>query len=213
MAAAAARPLVSVQTIESDMATDASPTVSLADVMKASIRPDIFTFVHDNISKKPSPALRCIQTRRHQTSAESWVQDVLSHVFLGFPEEVLTVPAKVLLETCVVEAACLLPPRFGAVGTGKSTLIRSTIAVASAIAASAVTSLVMARGHRIEAVPEMHLVISDAVESVEKTLSAIKVLKQVGAYPDVTEMRAKSSLRLSVTFLESRLPTWRGLIY
>lgn len=65
-------------------------------------------------------------------------------------------------------------------------------AVASAIAASAVPSLVMARGHRIESVPEIPLVISDSAEGVEKTSTAIKVLKQVGAYPDAE--KAKDSL-------------------
>lgn len=65
-------------------------------------------------------------------------------------------------------------------------------AVVSALAASAVPSLVLARGHRIESVPEIPLVLSDSVESIEKTSSAIKILKQVGAYADAE--KAKDSL-------------------
>nr|KAJ0215153.1 hypothetical protein LSAT_V11C300101760 [Lactuca sativa] len=42
--------------------------------------------------------------------------------------------------------------------------------VVSAIAASAVPSLVMARGHRIESVPELPLVVSDSAEGVEENL-------------------------------------------
>jgi hypothetical protein len=34
----------------------------------------------------------------------------------------------------------------------------------------------MARGHKIENVPEMPLVVSDSAEAVEKTSAAIKVL-------------------------------------
>jgi hypothetical protein len=48
-------------------------------------------------------------------------------------------------------------------------------AVASALAASAVPSLVMARGHRIETVPEVPLVISDQAESITKTSKAVEV--------------------------------------
>jgi len=46
-------------------------------------------------------------------------------------------------------------------------------AVVSALAASAIPALVMARGHRIESVPELPLVLSDGVEGVEKTSAAL----------------------------------------
>ncbi|TXG70125.1 hypothetical protein EZV62_005060 [Acer yangbiense] len=99
---AAARPLVIVQSLEGDMATDATPTVALPDVMKASIRPDI---------------------------------------------------------------------------------------------ASAIPSLVMARGHKIETVPEMPLVVSDSAEGVEKTSAALKVLKQIGAYTDSEKAKDNQAIR------------------
>ncbi|KAJ4812912.1 60S ribosomal L4 [Rhynchospora pubera] len=67
-------------------------------------------------------------------------------------------------------------------------------AVASALAASSVPSLVMARGHRIETVPVFPLVLSDSVESVKKTLAAIKLLKEVGAYADAE--KAKNSVQI-----------------
>ncbi|PHT70611.1 60S ribosomal protein L4 [Capsicum annuum] len=68
-------------------------------------------------------------------------------------------------------------------------------AVASAIAASAVPSLVLARGHRIEGVPELPLVVSDSVEGIEKTSNAIKALKQVGAYPDAVKAKDSHAIR------------------
>lgn len=68
-------------------------------------------------------------------------------------------------------------------------------AVVSAIAASAIPSLVLARGHRIESVPELPLVISDSAEGVEKTSAAIKVLKQVGAFPDAEKAKDSHSIR------------------
>lgn len=68
-------------------------------------------------------------------------------------------------------------------------------AVVSALAASAVPSLVMARGHRVESVPELPLVISDSAEAVEKTSSAIKILKQIGAYPDAEKAKDSHQIR------------------
>jgi len=59
-------------------------------------------------------------------------------------------------------------------------------AVASAIAASAVTALVLARGHRISQIPEVPLVVkTDTVESLTKTKNALALLTKLHANPDV----------------------------
>ncbi|KAJ8639024.1 hypothetical protein MRB53_015718 [Persea americana] len=47
----AIRPLVSVQSLKGDMATDGHKIVPLPDVMKTAICPDIVNFIHSNISK------------------------------------------------------------------------------------------------------------------------------------------------------------------
>ena len=67
-------------------------------------------------------------------------------------------------------------------------------ATASAVAASAVPALVMARGHRIEGVNEIPLVISNELSGFTKTTQAIAFLKAVGAYEDV--LRAKESKKV-----------------
>ena len=46
-------------------------------------------------------------------------------------------------------------------------------AVCSALAASAVPSLLMARGHAVETVPEVPLIIDEASESISKTAKAV----------------------------------------
>jgi len=68
-------------------------------------------------------------------------------------------------------------------------------AVASALAASAIPALVQARGHRIDRVPEVPLVLSDDVQSVVKTQKAIEILKAVGADQDVEKVRASKNIR------------------
>ncbi|KAG9150140.1 hypothetical protein Leryth_009722 [Lithospermum erythrorhizon] len=69
-------------------------------------------------------------------------------------------------------------------------------AIVSAIAASAVPSLVMARGHKIDTVPEVPCIVSDDVEGVEKTSNAVRVLKNIGAYSDAE--KAKESVKIRV---------------
>ncbi|KAI5396952.1 hypothetical protein KIW84_062962 [Lathyrus oleraceus] len=68
-------------------------------------------------------------------------------------------------------------------------------AVVSAIAASAVPSLVLARGHRIEAVPEFPLVVGDFAKGVEKVEEAIKVLKRIRAFPDAEKAKDSHGIR------------------
>ncbi len=69
-------------------------------------------------------------------------------------------------------------------------------AVASALAASALPSLVMARGHRIEQVPEIPLVISQqSVAEVAKTKQAVALLKTLNAYEDVEKVKDSRKIR------------------
>jgi len=68
-------------------------------------------------------------------------------------------------------------------------------AIVSALAASALPSLVLARGHRIETIEEVPLVIGDSVESVKKTKEAVTLLKGLGAYEDVVKVSNSRKLR------------------
>jgi large subunit ribosomal protein L4e len=69
-------------------------------------------------------------------------------------------------------------------------------ATCSALAASAVPALVMARGHRIEKVPEVPLVVADAeIDGITKTKDAIKLLSAIHAYDDVERVKASRKVR------------------
>ena len=68
-------------------------------------------------------------------------------------------------------------------------------AAVSALAASALPSLVLARGHRIEQVPEVPLVVPSSVESLKKTKEAITLLKSINAFPDVVKVSNSRKLR------------------
>lgn len=68
-------------------------------------------------------------------------------------------------------------------------------ALATAIAATAIPSLVTARGHRIMKVPQFPLVLDDEVGKVQKTKEAVAVLKRFGAYEDVLRCIKAKSIR------------------
>ena len=75
--------------------------------------------VHTNLCKNSRQPCAVSELAGHQTSAELWV---LVELWLEFPEfevvELIVLP-RVLLETCVVGAACLHQPKPGAVGTAE----------------------------------------------------------------------------------------------
>lgn len=68
-------------------------------------------------------------------------------------------------------------------------------ATVSALAASALPSLVLARGHRIEQIEEVPLVISSEAESFKKTKEAVTLLKGLHAYQDVVKVSNSRKLR------------------
>ncbi|GLT79305.1 hypothetical protein SLA2020_507980 [Shorea laevis] len=172
-ASAASRPLVTVQSLEGDMATDATPTVQLPDVMKASIRPDIVSFVHSYISKNSRQPYAVSKRAGDQTSAES----------CGTGRAVSRIPCvpgggthragQGAFGNMCRGGRMFAPTKFWRRWHRKINVTMKRYAVVSAIAASAIPSLVTARGHRIESVSEMPLVVSDSVESVEKTSAAM----------------------------------------
>ncbi|OIW01637.1 hypothetical protein TanjilG_14636 [Lupinus angustifolius] len=193
--AAAARPLVTVQSLDGDIATDAAPTVPLPDVMKSSIRPDIVNYVHSNISKNSRQPYAVSRRAGHQTSAESW----------GTGRAVSRIPrvsgggthraGQAAFGNMCRGGRMFAPTRIWRRWHRKININQKRYAVVSAIAASAIPSLVLARGHRIESAPELPLVVSDSAEGVEKTKDAIKVLKQIGAFPDAEKAKDSRSIR------------------
>lgn len=69
------------------------------------------------------------------------------------------------------------------------------MAVRAALAASAIPALVMARGHNLNDVPEIPLVVPSSVEALEKTKDAVKLLKDIGAYNDVEKVIGTKTIR------------------
>jgi large subunit ribosomal protein L4e len=77
-------------------------------------------------------------------------------------------------------------------------------ATVSALAASALPSLVLARGHRIEQIEEVPLVVGAGVEAFTKTKEAVALLKTLNAYADVIKVSNSRKLRAGKGKLRNR---------
>ncbi|KAL0736719.1 hypothetical protein Bca4012_012929 [Brassica carinata] len=189
MAATAARPLVSVQGLDGDMATDRSTTVCLPDVMTAPVRPDIVNFVHAQISNNSRQPYAVSKRAGHQTSAESWGTGRAVSRIPRVPGGGTHRAGQAAFGNMCRGGRMFAPTKITRRWHRRVNVNMKRHAIVSAIAATAVPSLVTSRGHKVENVPEMPLVVSDSAEAVEKTSAAIKVLKQIGAYDDAEKAK------------------------
>ena len=76
----------------------------------------------------------------------------------------------------------------------KTNVTQKRHALAAALAATAVPALVMARGHKIDEVPELPLVVSGA-EKITKTKEAMALLKSLGAAADLERVKDSRKVR------------------
>jgi large subunit ribosomal protein L4e len=170
-------------------------------VFVAPIRPDIVHYVHTNMNKNRRQAYGVFQRAGMGHSAHSW----------GTGRAVSRIPRVSGGGTSRAgQAAFGNMCRSGRMFNPNTPFRRwhrhvntnqKRYAVASALAASALPALVMARGHRVADVPEFPLVVSNeqfaAVSGSEfrKTKAAVALLKEVGAYEDVE--KAKESKQIT----------------
>ncbi|KAL0085158.1 ribosomal protein L4 domain-containing protein [Phycomyces blakesleeanus] len=198
---AAARPVINVYA-ESGNSTDG--TLPLPAVFKAPIRPDIVNFVHTNMAKNKRQPYAVSEKAGHQTSAESW----------GTGRAVARIPrvngsgthraGQAAFGNMCRGGRMFAPTKTWRKWHIKTNLNQKRFATASALAASALPSLVMARGHRVEKIEEVPLVLSDKVETLTKTKDAVALLKAVNAYADVVKVSNSRKLRAGVGKLRNR---------
>merc|ERR1712188_361782 len=187
----AARPVVTVQ----NTSDEAQKQVQLPAVFLAPIRPDIVTFVHTSMNKNKRQAYAVNKDAGHQTSAESW----------GTGRAVARIPrvpgggthraGQGAFGNMCRGGRMFNPTKTWRKWHRKINVNQRRYAVCSALAASALPSLVMARGHRISEVPECPLVVDSSMENVDKTSKAVKILKDIGAFEDVEKSKSSRQIR------------------
>merc|ERR1712072_193535 len=179
----AARPVVTVQSTSDE----AGKQVQLPAVFLAPIRPDIVTFVHTSMNKNRRQAHAVNKDAGHQTSAESWGTGRAVARIPGVPGGGTHRAGQGAFGNMCRGGRMFNPTKTWRKWHRKINVNQRRYAVCSALAASALPSLVMARGHKIYNVPECPLVL-DAMNA-DKTTKAKAVLESVGAFDDVDKSK------------------------
>merc|ERR1712035_221303 len=174
MSFAAARPHISVY----DEQGKAAGQVNTPAVFKAPIRSDLVNFVHTNLRKNARQATGVKKIAGEQTSAESW----------GTGRAVARIPR-------VRGGRTFAPLKTWRRWHKRCNINQRRYAMTSAIAATGVPALVMAKGHKVDEVPEIPLVVSNAAQEYKKTKQAVDLLKQLGAWDDVKRVYATRRMR------------------
>ncbi|KAF8466833.1 ribosomal protein L4 domain-containing protein [Gautieria morchelliformis] len=196
----ASRPTVSVRTGSGE----ASTSLTLPAVFTAPIRLDVVQQVHKSIAKNKRQPYAVSVKAGHQTSAESW----------GTGRAVARIPrvggggthrsGQAAFGNMCRGGRMFAPTKIWRKWHVKVNQNQRRFAVVSALAASALPSLVLARGHRIEEVDEVPLVVPTSTEGLTKTKEAVELLKGLRAYRDVAKVSNSRKLRAGVGKMRNR---------
>lgn len=188
------QPLVSVFNMDDSLKVLDKKMV-MPGVFTAPIRNDIVQFVHSNLAKNRRQAHGVDTKAGMRHSAESW----------GTGRAVARIPrvsgsgtsrsGQAAFGNMVRKGRMFAPLKTHRRWHRKVNIKQRRHAAAAAIAASGVTPLVMARGHKVDNVPELPLVVEDRIESIERTKDAIAFLKRFNIYDDVVRVVKSKRLR------------------
>ncbi|OII73216.1 60s ribosomal protein [Cryptosporidium ubiquitum] len=209
-----ARPIVSV--FPSNDSTKAVSSIPLPTVFVSPLRHDLVRYVFTNMSKNKRQAYGVSTKAGHQHSAESWgtgraVARIPRVSASGTSRsEDIGNPSFYWI---MIESNFDGANRQGAFGNmcrgghmfspnktyrrfhRKINTTEKRHAVAAAIAATGCPSLVMARGHRINNVPELPLVISNEIQNINKTSAAVEFFKNFGLEEEMKRIESSIAIR------------------
>jgi len=201
MAVALARPLLSVHD-EKDALT--GTTIPMPAVFKAPIRPDIVNFVHQNISKNSRQPYAVNVDAGHQTSAESW----------GTGRAVARIPrvrgggthrsGQGAFGNMCRGGRMFAPTKTWRNWHRRVNTNQKRYAIASALAASAVPSLVMSKGHLIQETSEVPLIVTDNIQTYDKTKQAVTFLRRLKIWNDIQKVYKSRRNRAGVGKMRNR---------
>lgn len=188
-----ARPLVTVFNEKSEAIKGES--IPLPHVFSAPIRPDIVNFVHQQVSFNHRQPYAVNKDAGHQTSAESW----------GTGRAVARIPrvrgggthrsGQGAFGNMCRGGRMFAPTKVYRRWHRRVNIKMRRYALVSAVAASGIPALVQSRGHIIDQVPEMPLVVSDKVQELTKTKQAVLFLRKVKAWSDIKKVYNSRRLR------------------
>lgn len=188
---ATARPCVGVYSPEGSL----SGSALMPSVFCAPLRPDLVRFVCTNLAKNTRQAYGVAPNAGYQTSAESWGTGRAVSRIPRVPGGGTHRSGQAAFGNMCRGGGMFAPNKTWRRWHRRVNVTLKRHAVAAAVAASGLPALVMARGHKIDAVPELPLVVADNVEAITKTKEAAKVLQQLGCGAELEKVRDSRKLR------------------
>ncbi|SOV74315.1 60S ribosomal protein L4 [Plasmodium sp. gorilla clade G3] len=169
--------------------------VEIPVVFQTPIRNDLIQSVYTNMSKNKRHPYAVKLDAGYETSAESW----------GTGRAVARIPrvpgggthraGQGAFGNMCRGGGMFNPTKIWRRWGRKVNLKEKRYAVCSSIAASGVTSLVLARGHRISHLKEVPLVVSNDIESLSKTKEAVNFLVSLGLKDEVNRLVKSKKIR------------------
>jgi len=201
------RPIVSVYDHEN--AESVVGTVTLPAVFTAPIRADVVHYVHTLMAKNARQAYAVSLKAGMQTPAVSWGTGRAVSRIPRVPGGGTSRSGQGAFGNMCRGGRMFAPTKIWRRWHRKISVGQRRYAVSSALAASALPSLVLARGHRIENVPEFPLVVSDSLNRINRTKDAKAALTKIGAIADVEKARDSKKIRRGVGKSRNRRYTQR----
>eukprot|EP00741_Cyanophora_paradoxa_P024457 tig00022075_g23614.t1 len=197
----ASRPTVTVWGADN---AEKAGQLTLPAVLVAPIRPDVVHFVHTSMAKNKRQAYAVSEAAGHQTSAESWGTGRAVSRIPRVPGGGTHRAGQGAFGNMCRGGRMYAPTKIWRRWHRKINQNQRRYATASALAASAVPALVMARGHKIDEIPEVPLVVGNGIESITKTKNAVALLQRFKAYADVERVKSSRKVRRGKGKLRNR---------
>jgi len=185
------RPVVSVY--KCDNSKEIVECAPMPGVFSVPIRNDVVQFVHTQLAKNRRQGHAVFHQAGQEHSAESW----------GTGRAVARIPrisgsgtsrsGQATFGNMCRKARMFAPLKIWRKWHRKCNITQRRHAVAAALAASACTPLIMARGHKVEKVPEFPLVVENL--NAPNTKSLLSTLTAFGAGPDLAKVRKSRHIR------------------
>merc|ERR1712110_237180 len=198
------RPTVSVYAADTETVAGSA---AMPAVFTAPIRDDVVQFCHANMAKNRRQGRGVFWHAGHEHSAESW----------GTGRAVARIPrisgsgthrsGQGAFGNMCRKGRMFAPLKLWRKWHRKVNKNQKRNAVASALAAAACAPLVQARGHRIDSVPELPLVVNSL--NVSSTKGMISSLNNIGAMDDLMRVRKSKRTRKGIGKMKNGRFTFR----
>jgi len=187
------RPVVSLYS--SETGNEKESGLAMPEVFSTPIRNDIVHYVHSRLAKNRRQGHAVFYKAGAEHSAESW----------GTGRAVARIPrisgsgtsrsGQATFGNMCRKARMFAPLKIWRKWHAKANITQRRHAVATALAASACTPLVMARGHKVDKVPELPLVVDAGIASETSTSKLLATLTKFGIADELVKVNKSKKIR------------------